>query len=119
VVREGLIYLGHVQAAVANQFSGEQQDRNLVSVAHARRLVGIDIEHIDRILVRRRHGGEFGQQFLAQAAARTRVQDKTQAGARIFQRRIGQGRGRSAPKDFTECAMNSTVSAGTSPTAVT
>jgi hypothetical protein len=97
-----------VQMPVADQFPGEQQYRDLVPVTGSRRAVGIHVDDIHRHARCRGERGEFDQHFLAQPAAGTRIQQKS------------QWAGRSLPlKDLTECAMVSTVCAGTSPTAVT
>jgi hypothetical protein len=104
------MYFFGVQTPVAHQFSGEQQHRNFVAVAHFRGGVGIDVEHIDAGLSGRRQLGKLRQHLLAQAAPWARVQQETHR----------QRRGSSGPTtDLTEWAMNSTVCAGTSPTAVT
>ena len=93
---------------MADQFSGEQQHRDLVSITGTRGAVGVYIDDVHRHPGRRRQGGEFDEHFLAKPAAGARIQQKS------------QWAGRSLPlKDFTECAMVSTVWAGTSPTAVT
>ena len=93
---------------MADQFPGEQQYRDLVPVTRTRGVFGIHVDDIHRHTRSRRQRGEFGEHFLAKPAAGTRIQQKS------------QWAGRSLPlKDFTEWAMNSTVWAGTSPTAVT
>src|SRR5580693_25172 len=106
------MYFLHVQAPPANQFSAEQQHRNLVPEACACGRIAVDIDHFDGVAACRRQRCEFRQQLLAQAAARARVEQKAHD-------ERGYGCGRSPLKDLTECAMNSTVCAGTSPTAVT
>lgn len=93
--------------AVADQFAAEQQHGDLVPIAHARRGILVHIEHVDRNPRRRRQRPQRHEHFLAQAAILPRVQQKPQCG------------GSGPLEDFTECAMNSTVCAGTSPTAVT
>ena len=105
---ERLIHLFGVQMPVADQFPGEQQHRDLVPVTGTRGYVGIHVDDVHRHTCRRRQRGEFGEHFLAKPATGTRIQQKS------------QWAGRSLPlKDLTECAMVSTVWAGTSPTAVT
>ncbi len=102
------MYLFDVQVTVADQFPGEQQYRDLVPVTGTRGSVRIDVDDVDRHTRGRRQRGEFDEHFLAKPAAGARIQQKSQWG------------GSSLPlKDFTECAMVSTVWAGTSPTAVT
>src|SRR5450631_1893708 len=93
---------------MANQFPGEQQHRDLVSVTGTRGTVGIHVDDVHRHVRGRRQRAEFREHFLAKPAAGARIQQKPQWACR------------SLPlKDFTEWAMNSTVWAGTSPTAVT
>jgi len=93
---------------MADQFPGEQQHRDLVTITGTRGAVGIHVEDIHRHARCRRQRGEFDEHFLAKPAAGARIQQKSQRA------------GRSLPlKDLTECAMVSTVWAGTSPTAVT
>jgi hypothetical protein len=105
---ERLMHLFGVQMPMADQFPGEQQYRDLVPVTRTRGTVGIHVDDIHRHARSRRQRGEFDEHFLAKPAAGPRIQQKS------------QWAGRSLPlKDFTECAMNSTVWAGTSPTAVT
>jgi len=64
------MYFFGVQAAVTHQFSGKQQHRNLVAIAHSCGRVGIDVDYVDAKGPRRRQRGEFGQHFFAQAAPR-------------------------------------------------
>ena len=102
------MYLFGVQMPMADQFAVKQQHRYLVSVTGAHGSVGIHVDHIHRHAGGRRQRGEPREQFFAKPAAGARIQQKS------------QWEGRSLPlKDFTECAMVSTVWAGTSPTAVT
>jgi len=70
------MYLLGVQASVAHQFSAEQQHRYFMSIAHFRRVVGVDVEHVDREAAGFRQCREFAQHFLAQAAAGARVQQE-------------------------------------------
>jgi hypothetical protein len=105
---ERLMHLFGVQMPMTDQFPGEQQYRDLVAITGTRGAVGIHVDDIHRHARYRRQCGELDKHFLAKPAAGTRIEQKS------------QWAGRSLPlKDFTECAMNSTVWAGTSPTAVT
>ena len=70
MVSEGLMHFLGVQMPVAHQFSGEQQHGNLVAIAHSRRGIGIDIEHIDLERAGLRQCAERNQHLLAQAAPR-------------------------------------------------
>ena len=70
------MYFGGVQMSVAHQFTGKQQHRDLVAIAHFRLGVGVDVEHIDAEGLRLRHRAKLAQHLLAQAAAVTRVQEK-------------------------------------------
>lgn len=102
------MYLLEVQPPVAHQFTAQGQDGDLVSVAHARRRVRIHVDEVHGNAVGGGQGGEFSEHFFAQPAAGARIQQESQR------------EGRSPLLyDLTECAMNSTVWAGTSPTAVT
>ena len=102
------MHLFCVQMSMADQFSGQQQHRDLVPVTGARRAVGVYVDDVHRHARCRRQRREFDEHFLAKPAAGARIQQKS------------QWAGRSLPlKDLTECAMVSTVWAGTSPTAVT
>ena len=111
------MYLIRVQAPVTHQFAAEQQHRYLMAIAHFRGVLGIDVDHVDGKRLSFRQCGELAQHLFAQAAARARVHQETQQ----FRAHRRQWRGISAlpPDDLTEWAMNSTVWAGTSPTAVT
>ena len=102
------MHLFGVQMPMTDQFTGKQQHRDLVPVPGTRGTVGVHVDDVHRHSRCRRQRGEFDEHFLAKPAARPRIQQKS------------QWAGRSLPlKDFTECAMVSTVWAGTSPTAVT
>ena len=102
------MHLFSVQMPMADQFPGEQQYWDLVPVTGTRRAVGVHVDDVHRHARCRRQRGEFDEHFLAKPAAGARIQQKSQRA------------GRSLPlKDLTECAMVSTVCAGTSPTAVT
>jgi hypothetical protein len=59
---------------MAHQFSCEKQHRNLVTVAHFGRLVGIDIEHVDADRAGFRQGRKLDQHLFTQAAPGARVQ---------------------------------------------
>jgi hypothetical protein len=76
---EGLIYLFRVQAAVANQFSREQQYGDFVPVARPRGGLKIDIDDIDRYAARCRQGSQLAQHLLAQTAPRAGVQRESLA----------------------------------------
>jgi hypothetical protein len=105
---ERLMHLFGIQMPMADQFPGEQKDRDLVPKTGSHGAVRIDIDDVHRHARCRRQRSEGHQHFLAKPAAGTRIQQKSQWPCR------------SLPlKDFTEWAMNSTVCAGTSPTAVT
>jgi hypothetical protein len=85
------MHLFSVQMPMADQFPGEQQYRDLVSVAGTRGAVGIHVDYVHRHARRRRQRGEFDEHFLAKPAAGTRIQQKS------------QWAGKSLPlKDFTE-----------------
>ena len=109
------MHLLHVETAVTDQLAGEQQHGDLVPVAPPGLGIGIHVEHPHGVAACGRQGGELLQQFLAQRAAAARIEHESRIGRRAH------GRGDSAPEsaDLTEWAMNSTVWAGTSPTAVT
>src|SRR5476651_620852 len=102
------MHLFGVQMPMADQLPGEQQYRDLVSVTGTRGTVGIHVDEVHRHARRRRQRGEFHDHFLAKPAAGARIQQKSQWAGRSL-----------LLKDFTECAIASTVWAGTSPTAVT
>ena len=59
------MYLLGVQMLVTYQFTREQQHRNLMAIAHFRRGVGIDVDHIDADAGNGRQRGEFAQHLLA------------------------------------------------------
>lgn len=99
------MHLFVVETAVTNQVSFAEQHGYLVPVANAGGRIPIDVEHVHRDTGGFRHRGEFRQELLAQRAVRARVDREPQCAG--------------CPDDLTECAMNSTVCAGTSPTAVT
>ncbi len=65
------MYLFAVQAAMTDQFTVEQQHRDLMPIALPGRALAIDIDHNDVDSCRRRQGGELAQHLLAQTAART------------------------------------------------
>ncbi len=121
MISEGLMYFFGVQAPVTDQFAVEQQYRNLVAVA---RLRGggsrIDIEHVDSDCRGFRHAPRGRS-----ASPRTdRSQDVSTAGSAAPPRpgvclEISGEEARRRLMILTEWAMNSTVCAGTSPTAVT
>jgi hypothetical protein len=67
-----------VQAAVAQQFTGEQQHRNLVAVANLSLGIGIDVAHIDAEPLRLRQCRELREHFLAQTASGPGVQHEAQ-----------------------------------------
>jgi hypothetical protein len=102
------MYLLEVQTPLAHQFTLKGQHRDLVSVAHTRRGVHIHVDEVHGNAAGRGQSGEFGEHLFAQPAPGARIQHESQR------------EGRSPLLyDLTECAMNSTVWAGTSPTAVT
>src|ERR1700720_4444060 len=68
MVSEGLMHFLGVQMPVTHQLSGEEQHGNLVAIAHSRRGVGIDIEHIDLERTGLRQRSQLAQHLLAQAA---------------------------------------------------
>jgi hypothetical protein len=72
------MHLFSVQMPMADQFPGEQQYRDLVSVAGTRGAVGIHVDDVHRHARRRRQRGEFDEHFLAKPAAGTRIQQKSQ-----------------------------------------
>src|ERR1700722_14138352 len=76
MVSEGLMYLLGVEVSMAHQFSPEKQHRNLMAVAHFRRSVGIDVEHIHAERTGLRQGRELAQHLLAKTAAGARVQQE-------------------------------------------
>lgn len=122
-----------VEASMADQFAAQQQDRDLMPITLARRPIAVYIDDFDRDAARFRHGPEFAEHFLAQAAARAGIQD--QMGFRFGAPRGVQCCVDSPPLSaltdpvsretpFTDSAltdspMYSTVCAGTSPTTVT
>jgi len=63
------MYFVGVQMSVAHQFTREQQHRDLMAIAHFRRGVGIDVEHIDAEGLRLGYHAKLAQHLLAQAAA--------------------------------------------------
>ena len=63
------MYFLSVQMSGTDQFSGEKQHGNLVPVAHSRRVIGVDVEHLDAKRLRCRQQRKPGQHLLAQAAA--------------------------------------------------
>jgi hypothetical protein len=113
---------------MAHQLPAEQQHGHLVTIAGASRRVAIDVRHLEGNAVSRRQLAKLREHFLAQAASRPRVEQETHQetfdgvertdGVERAVRRC-RYRGGLPPKDLTEWAMNSTVWAGTSPTAVT
>ena len=64
-MREGLIHFFRIQAAVAQQFSRENEHRNLVPVARPRLWLQIDVDDIDGDSLRRRQSLKLAQHFLA------------------------------------------------------
>ena len=74
MIRERLMHFIDIQAAVADELTGEQQHGNLVSEARERPWVAVDIDHIEGEALRFGQRGELGQEFLAQAATRARIQ---------------------------------------------
>ena len=62
---EGLIYFLRVQAAVAEQFSGEQEHRYLVPEARPCRRFLIDVDDIDGDALGARQLAKFAQHLLA------------------------------------------------------
>jgi hypothetical protein len=55
---------------MTNQFSGEQQYRDLMTVSRPSGFFNIDVEDIDGYSPRCRQGSELAQHFLAKAAPR-------------------------------------------------
>ncbi|MEA3174230.1 MAG: hypothetical protein QOF42_1641 [Gammaproteobacteria bacterium] len=105
-----------IQAPVADQVSGQQQNRDLVAIAGASTGIRIDVQDIDSHRGHLRQSGKFAQHLLAKAAPGTGIQQE----APLCGGHDAQWLGTSLlPTTLTECAMNSTVCAGTSPTAVT
>ena len=108
MVCEGLIQLFHVQMTVADQFAGQQQHRDFMAIAPTRRGIRIHVDDIHGDVGRLRPSREFREHFLAEPAFGAGIQQESQWEGKSL-----------PPEDFTEWAMNSTVWAGTSPTAVT
>ena len=103
-----------IQMAVADQFTGKQQHGDLVAMAHAGGGIRIHVDHVDAVSRDTGQLAERSQQLVAQTAALARVQQEARRGGGAQWAVDGL-----TPPDLTECAMNSTVCAGTSPTAVT
>jgi len=111
------MYFFEVQAAMTDQFAVKQQHRHLVPIARPSGLIAIDIDHIDARRRGRRQRRKGAQHLLTETATVTGIEQEASRRHVAF---LGQWRGSSPPPDiFTEWAMNSTVCAGTSPTAVT
>ena len=72
------MYFLDVQVPVTHQFPAEKQHRNLMAITHFRRVVGIDVLHIDTEGSGLRQRRECVQHFLAQAAPRAGVQEEAQ-----------------------------------------
>jgi hypothetical protein len=62
---EGLIYFLRIQAAVAQQLSGKQEDRYFVPVARPGGRFLIDVDDIDGDALGARQSAKFAQHFLA------------------------------------------------------
>jgi hypothetical protein len=71
VVSEGLMYFLSVQVAVTHHFSGEQQHRYFVAIAHFHGVIGIDVDHIHGEGASLRQSRQSAQHLLAQSAPRT------------------------------------------------
>src|SRR5260370_37936337 len=78
MVSEGLMHFLGVQMPVTHQFSGEEQHGNLVTIAHFRRGVGIDVKHFDLERTSLPQRGEISQHLLARAAHRAGRQQRAQ-----------------------------------------
>ena len=83
------MHLLGVQVAVANQFPGVQQHRNLVPIAQARRAVRIDVDHIHGHIARNAQRLKLAEHFLAEAAPGARVQQKAHGLSRQRGNRVG------------------------------
>lgn len=113
-----------VEPAMADRFAFENQYRNFEPVPRPQLLVGVDVDHANV------HGPsgaetlELDQHFIAQLAPLARNDGEANQEERCERAALDYGarpliaRGTSSP-GFTELAMNCTVCAGTSPTAVT
>ena len=108
MVCERLMHFLRVQMSVTHQLAFQEQDRDLVAVTGPGRGLRVDIDHIQRQPGSRRECPQCIDQLIAQAAAGSRIDPESQREPMP-----------APPTDFTEWAMNSTVCAGTSPTAVT
>ncbi len=57
--------LGGVEMAMADQFTGVQQHRNLMAVFHAHGRIAVDVDHLDGYAVNFRERRQRRQQLLA------------------------------------------------------
>jgi len=108
-LRERLMHFPEVQRPMTHQLAVQQQHRNLVSPARTDGRIRIDIGNVEPVGVALERAPEFLCHPLAQMTAWTGKQQKA---CRNAQWAVELSR-------RTECAMNSTVTSGTSPTAVT
>jgi len=69
MINEGLMYFFGVQAAMTDQFTVQQQHRDLMAVARAGGSFAIDIDHIHCYFRRFRQRREGDQHLLTKPAA--------------------------------------------------
>ncbi len=97
-----------IEVTVTDELTVAQEHWNLMAEPRSRRRIAIDVDDLNG------NAGDTGQReqgrhhLVAQSALRAGIQNEFQCWVRS-----------PARKERTECAMNSTVCAGTSPTAVT
>lgn len=103
---------------MANGRVVQQQHRDFQAVAGPEAGVRIDIQDADLRLPAGAETLELHQHLIAKVAALARQDGETDQGMGIYGARSVSAGGISAP-GFIELAMNCTVCAGTSPTAVT